>query len=150
MYEGGGEEDHRLGVPVNYSHPGVQSSSSEHLGGDVIPSLSCVSCRLLSPKSCFLTLAGFPRSSHFAVSRRQRQRHGHRIVCSEAMSWMKMDECFRVALSDKQISVVQHWGPVNGGRTDVSGPRFVVFLFKNYKHKDVMEFIVLLFLYVFK
>jgi len=60
------------------SHPGVRSSSSEHLRGDVIPSPSCVSCMILSSESCCLalTLVGFSESSHFAAL----ERHGGRDI----------------------------------------------------------------------
>ena len=48
---------------------------------------------------------------------------------------MKIDDCFWETTSDEQISVVQHQGFVNGGKTEASGSESSAFLSQKCKYE---------------
>jgi len=119
VYEGGGEGAISRLCWWIASHPGVRSSSSEHLRDGVIPSPSCVSCMILSSESCCLalTLARFSESSHFAAL----ERHGGRDIelpVQEPWHGSRFKDSAKLEMS--RLSCIRH-GPLRDDSESLVG-----------------------------
>jgi len=124
------------------------SSSSEHLGGDVIPSPFCLLHALVCGELLLRSRRASWESSFCCLG--EIRGWGIGLLVQEPWRGLRWMTVFGRNSPISKFLLLQHQELVNGGKTRASVPEFALFFSKSYKHKNVMKFIVLLLLEVIK